>query len=53
MGDKSRDGGAIKHRCDNCVQRACVCRWPGPRGAGGKRSLKVRGREGGRREVGR
>lgn len=44
MGDKSRDGGAIKHRCDNCV-RACVCRWPGPRGAGGKRSLKVGGRE--------
>lgn len=43
MGDRSRDGGAINHRCDNCV-RACVRRWPGPRGAIGKRSLKVGGR---------
>lgn len=41
MGDKSRDGGAINHRCDNCVRarvRLSVA------GAIGKRSLKVGGR---------
>lgn len=28
-----------------CMQ-TCVCRWPGPRGAGGKRSLKFEGEVG-------
>lgn len=41
MGDKSRDGGAIKHRCDNCV-RACVrLSVAGP--AGGDRDEKFEG----------
>lgn len=38
MGNKSRDGGAINHRCDNCV-RACVrASVAGP--AGGDREEK-------------
>lgn len=35
MGDKSRDGGAINHRCDNCV-RACVRASVGGRARGGR-----------------
>lgn len=33
-GDKSRDGGAIKHRCDNCVQTCVRLSVAGPAGGG-------------------